>query len=135
MNTHVSVAHIGLAVKNIESSVKLYRDILKLEFRGVEDLPRAKVRVAFFVAGDTKIELLEALAPDSPIAKFIEKNGEGIHHIAFSTDDIEKSLKEIAGEGYTLIDTKPREGAHGSRVAFVHPRSCNGVLIELVQEG
>jgi len=129
-----TVSHIGVAVKSIESALKLYKDTLKLEFNGIEEVATAKVKVAFLKIGETNIELLEALTPDSPIAKFIERNGEGIHHIAFETDDIEKTLSEIVQAGYTLIDTKPREGAHNTKVAFIHPKSTGGVLIELVEK-
>ncbi|MEW6556385.1 MAG: methylmalonyl-CoA epimerase [Elusimicrobiota bacterium] len=129
-----NINHIGIAVKSIQSALKLYRDTLKLEFSGIEEVASAKVKVAFLKIGKTNIELLEALTSESPIAKFIETEGEGIHHIAFETDDIEKALSEIAQAGYTLIDTKPREGAHNTKVAFAHPKSTGGVLIELVQK-
>ncbi|MCK9218397.1 MAG: methylmalonyl-CoA epimerase [Firmicutes bacterium] len=125
--------HIGIAVSNLEESVKFYEDILGLKLQGIEIVDEQKVKVAFLPLGDTEIELLEATSPDSPIEKFIEKKGQGIQHIAVRVEDIDKALAEAKEKGIRLIDEKPRYGAGGARIAFLHPKSTNGVLIELCE--
>lgn len=127
------VDHIGVAVSNLEESVQFYEEILGLKLQGIETVEEQKVKVAFLPVGDTEIELLEATAPDSPIAIFIEKKGQGVQHIAFRVENIEKALEEMKEKGIRLIDEKPRYGAGGARIAFLHPKSTNGVLIELCE--
>ncbi len=126
-----SIEHIGIAVKNLDESIKFYEDILGLKCYAVEEVEDQKVKTAFFNVGHTKIELLETTDPDGPIAKFIEKRGEGIHHIAFKTDDIKSSLKELKEKNIILINDQPRKGAENLDIAFIHPKSANGVLIEI----
>jgi methylmalonyl-CoA/ethylmalonyl-CoA epimerase len=128
------IEHIGIAVCNLKESIRFYEDVMGLECYKTEDIPDQKLRTAFFMAGETKIELLESSDPDGPVAKFIEKRGEGIHHIAFAVRDIESSLKEAESKGVKLIDKFPRKGADGLKIAFVHPKSTFGVLIELCDE-
>ncbi|QKE72238.1 methylmalonyl-CoA epimerase [Arthrobacter citreus] len=127
------INHIGIAVRDLETSIQLYTNILGLKLIGIETVESEKVRVAFIEIGEVKIELLEATSNESPIAKFIEKKGEGIHHIALETEDCEKQLEIIKEQGIKLINEIPKEGAHGSLVAFLHPNSTNKVLIELCQ--
>ncbi|MBT5872171.1 MAG: methylmalonyl-CoA epimerase [Candidatus Latescibacteria bacterium] len=127
------IAHIGIAVSDLADSLRLYQDALGLELHGRETVEKDKVNVAFLPVGDTEIELLEASDPDSPVAKFIEKHGEGIHHIAIEVTDIESSLDTLRTQGFRLIDETPRIGAGGARVAFVHPKSTGGVLLELCE--
>jgi methylmalonyl-CoA/ethylmalonyl-CoA epimerase len=127
------VDHIGIAVSNLDEAVKLYKDVLGLELHGTEVVEEQKVKVAFFPVGDTEIELLESTSPDGPIARFIEAKGQGIQHIAFRVDDIEAALAEMREKGMRLIDEKPRYGAGGAKIAFLHPKSTNGVLIELCE--
>lgn len=128
------IEHIGIAVKSIEASLPYYRDILGLKYTGTETVLEQKVRVAFLEIGENRIELLEPTSEDSPIAGFLEKRGEGIHHIAVRVDAIEDSLEEHRRNGVRLIDDQPRVGAHNMRIAFVHPKSTSGVLLELCQE-
>ncbi len=128
------VNHIGIAVKSIEEAKRFY-EAIGLVVEGEEVVEEQKVRVAFIQVGETRIELLEATSEDSPVAKFIGKRGEGIHHIAFQVDDVEKALEALKNKGVRLIDEKPRRGAHNTRIAFIHPKSTNGVLVELCQEG
>lgn len=125
------VDHIGIAVSNLDEALKLYQDVLGLKVHGTEVVEEQKVKVAFLPLGDTEVELLEATSPDSPIAKFIEAKGQGIQHIAFKVDNIEEALEEMKAKGMRLIDEKPRYGAGGARIAFMHPKSTNGVLVEL----
>ena len=125
------IEHIGIAVKNLDESIKFYENVFGLKCYAIEEVKDQKVKTAFFKIGDTKIELLESTAPDGPISKFIEKKGEGIHHIAFKTKDISSSLKELKEKNIRLIDEHPREGAEGLNIAFLHPKESNGVLIEL----
>lgn len=127
------VDHIGIAVSNLDEAIKLYSDVLGLELHGTEEVSEQKVKVAFLPVGDTEVELLESTSPDGPIAKFIEAKGQGIQHIAFRVDDIEAALAEMKEKGMRLIDEKPRYGAGGARIAFLHPKSTNGVLIELCE--
>ncbi|PLX88838.1 MAG: methylmalonyl-CoA epimerase [Desulfuromonas sp.] len=129
------INHIGIAVKNLENSIPFYRDQLGMEFEGTEEVAEQRVRVAFLKVGESRIELLEPTSTDSPVAKFIEKNGEGIHHLAYEVEDIERSLRQLSEQGVRLVDTAPRNGAHGSRIAFLHPKSSGGVLTEICQMG
>lgn len=129
------INHIGIAVKSLDEAAPFYRDHLGMAFTGTEEVAEQKVRVAFFQIGETKIELLEPTAEDSPIAKFLEKNGNGIHHIAYEVDDIEAAIAKLLADGARMIDSSPRTGAHGARIAFVHPKSSGGVLTELCQAG
>jgi len=124
------VDHIGIAVKSLEESIPLYEKALGLKFLKTEEIESQKVKTAFFEAGETHIELLEPTSPESPIAKFIEKNGEGIHHVAFGTDDILGQLAQASGTGVRLINEVPMIGAGGKQVAFLHPKSTRGVLTE-----
>lgn len=127
------VDHIGIAVKNLEESLKFYEAALGLKAVGTEVVAEQKVRVAFLPTGDSEIELLEATSEDSPIAKFIEKNGEGVQHIAYRVENVEAAIAEMKGKGVRMIDEKPRYGAGGAQIAFCHPKSTGGVLIELCQ--
>lgn len=124
------IEHIGIAVKNIEEAKKYYEDILGLECYSVEEVADQKVKTAFFMIGQTKIELLEATSEDSTIAKFIEKKGEGVHHIAFAVENTDETLKDLEAKGVTLIDKTSRNGAEGLKIGFVHPKSTGGVLME-----
>ncbi|MEM2368469.1 MAG: methylmalonyl-CoA epimerase [Candidatus Bathyarchaeia archaeon] len=129
----IGMDHVGVAVKNLDEAISVYRDILGFNLLGVHVLTERKVKVAFLSAGgETQIELLEPLGSDSPVAKFLESRGEGIHHIAVKVDDIERALEELKGKGVMLVDEKPRTGAEGKKIAFVHPKSTKGVLLELV---
>lgn len=125
------IEHIGIAVKNLEESIKYYEEILGLKCYAVEEVADQKVKTAFFMVGETKIELLESTSPDGPIAKFIEKKGEGVHHIAFATDNLQEKLDELSSKGIQLIDKQPRKGAEGLMISFLHPKSTYGVLTEL----
>lgn len=127
------VEHIGIAVANLENSVRLYEKIFGLKCYKVEEVPDQKVRTAFFRIGETKIELLESTDPEGPVSKFIENRGEGIHHIAFAVNNIEEQLERAAKAGVRLIDTTPRKGADGLDIAFLHPKSTSGVLVELCE--
>jgi methylmalonyl-CoA epimerase len=131
----IGMDHVGVAVKNLDEAIGVYRDILGFKLLGVHVLTERKVKVAFLsTGGETQIELLEPLGSESPVAKFLESRGEGIHHIAVKVDDIEKALEELKKKGVTLVDEKPRAGAEGKKIAFVHPKSTKGVLLELVME-
>lgn len=125
--------HIGIAVANLDESLKFYTDLLGMKLEGTETVEEQKVRVAFLPLGDTEIELLESTEPDGPIARFIESRGQGIQHLAFSVPDIEAALSELKAKGIRLIDESPRYGAGGAKIAFLHPKATNGVLIELCQ--
>jgi len=127
----LKVDHIGIAVKNLEETLGFYRDVLGLDLQGTEVVEDQKVKVAFLPVGDTEIELLESTSEDGPIAKFIEKNGEGIQHIAFRVDNIEEAIKYMQSKGMKMIDETARYGAGGAKIAFVHPKSSNRVLVEL----
>lgn len=128
-----NLSHIGIAVKDLEASIKMYEE-LGLVLESTEEVASQKLKVAFFSIGDTRIELLAATSEDSPIAKFIEKKGEGIQHIAFGVDDLPAELAEKSEKGFQLIDKEPRPGAHGADIAFLHPKSTKGVLIELCKD-
>ena len=128
------IEHIGIAVKNLDESIKFYKNILGLECYNIEEVKDQKVKTAFFQVGDTKIELLESTDPDGPIGKFVEKKGEGIHHVAYAVENIEEKLKMAEENGVRLIDKEPRKGAEGLDIAFLHPKSTNGVLTELCED-
>jgi len=127
------IDHIGIAVESLEKSIPFYRDDLGLKFLGIEEVPSQKVRVAMFAVGGSRIELLEATSEDSPIAKAIEKRGQGIHHIAYSVDNAEDEIETLKTRGVRMIDTSPREGAGGARIAFIHPAASGKVLTELCE--
>lgn len=129
--THIE--HIGIAVKNLEESIGFYESVLGLKCYSIEEVRDQKVRTAFFKLGDTKIELLESTRDDGPIARYIEKKGEGVHHIAFAVENLEGALNETREKGIRLIDENPRAGAEGLDIAFLHPKSTHGVLIELCE--
>ncbi|MDM1395720.1 methylmalonyl-CoA epimerase [Myroides odoratimimus] len=128
------IEHIGIAVKDLEASNALFEKLFGAPAYKEEAVESEGVKTSFFMNGPNKIELLEATNPDSPIAKFLEKKGEGIHHIAFDVEDIEAEMKRLATEGFTLLNEIPKKGADNKLVAFLHPKTTNGVLIELCQE-
>jgi methylmalonyl-CoA epimerase len=128
-----SIDHIGVAVSSLQESLSFWETSLGIELHGIEEVTEQHVRTAFLPVGDTEIELLEPTSPDSTVAKFIEKRGEGLHHIAIRVDDIEAALAELKAKGVQLIDESPRSGAGGTRIAFVHPKSTHGVLLELCE--
>lgn len=125
------IEHIGIAVKSIEESKKYYEEVLGLKCYSVEEVADQKVKTAFFQVGDTKIELLESTSPDGPIGKFIEKKGEGMHHLAFAVDNTSEALQDVGEKGVQLIDKVSRNGAEGLKIGFLHPKSTHGVLTEL----
>jgi len=127
----LKIDHIGVAVNSLEETLKFYQGILGLELQGIEVVEEQKVKVAFLPVGETEVELLESTHAGGPIAKFIEKKGEGIQHIAFRVENIEEAIAELIGKGVKMIDEKPRYGAGGAKIAFCHPKSTNGVLVEL----
>src|SRR5918992_514583 len=127
--------HVGIAVRNLEEALAFYRDALGLEIEAPEEVATQRVRAHFIPAGEAALELLEATAPDSPIAKFVEKRGPGLHHITLRVGDIRAALARLKARGVRLIDEQPRPGAHGSLVAFIHPSAAHGVLVELKQDG
>lgn len=127
------INHVGIAVKSLDASIPFYRDVLGMTFEGTEEVAEQKVRVAFLAVGESRIELLEPTAADSPVAKFLEKNGEGVHHLAYQVDDIEATLTRLKATGVRLIDETPRRGAHHSLIAFLHPKATGGVLTEICQ--
>ncbi|MFP4547017.1 MAG: methylmalonyl-CoA epimerase [Fidelibacterota bacterium] len=127
------INHIGIAVKSLDDHIPFYKDVLKMEFAGTEEVAEQKVKVAMFKIGEAKIELLEPTSDESPIAKFIEKKGEGIHHIAYQTDDIEGEIKNIQDNDLRMIDKTPRMGAHDTKIAFIHPKASGKVLTELTE--
>jgi len=128
------IEHIGIAVKSLESSNDLFAKLFGESHYKVEEVVSEGVNTSFFKVGPNKIELLEGTNPDSPISKFIEKRGEGIHHIAYDVDDILAEMKRLEGEGFTLLNKEPKKGADNKLVCFLHPKTTNGVLIELCQE-
>lgn len=127
------IDHIGIAVRNLENALHIFKDLLGMQYTGQEVVPDQEVKVAFLPIGESEIELLESTSPEGNIAKFIEKKGEGIHHIALQVDDLESVLGDLEKKGVRLIDQKPRYGAGGARIAFIHPKSTNGILIELCE--
>jgi methylmalonyl-CoA/ethylmalonyl-CoA epimerase len=128
------IEHIGIAVKSIEESKKYYENILGLKCYRVEEIPDQKVKTAFFMIGQTKLELLESTDPEGPIGKFIEKKGEGIHHIAFAAENLQQSLNDLKAKQIRLIDEQPRKGAEDLNIVFLHPKSTGGVLTELCEK-
>jgi methylmalonyl-CoA/ethylmalonyl-CoA epimerase len=128
------ISHIGIAVNSIDGQISFYRDILGLPFEGREELADQKVRVAFFRAGDVRIELLEPTDGDSPVSRFLEKRGEGIHHLAYEVDDLPARIEQLRASGVKMIDETPRPGAHHTDIAFLHPKSSHGVLTEICQQ-
>lgn len=127
------INHIGIAVTSLDASIPFYRDQLGMTFEGTEVVAEQKVRVAFLQIGDSRIELLEATSEESPVAKFLTKNGEGVHHMAYEVEDINTALATLKQQGVRLIDETPRKGAHGSLIAFLHPKVTGGVLTEICQ--
>jgi methylmalonyl-CoA/ethylmalonyl-CoA epimerase len=130
--THIE--HIGIAVQDLERSVAFYEKTYGLRCYGIEEVPDQQVRTAFFRVGETKIELLASTSPDGPIARFLERRGEGMHHLAFAVDGLGETLRHVQDAGVELIDARPRPGAEGLQIAFLHPRSTHGVLTELCSE-
>ena len=130
--THIE--HIGIAVKNLEEQIKYYEEVLGLQCYSVEDVPEQKVKTAFFMVGQTKIELLESTDPEGPVGKFIANKGEGVHHIAYAVDAVQPMIDTIATKGVQLIDKTPRKGAEGLNIAFLHPKSTFGVLTEICED-
>jgi methylmalonyl-CoA/ethylmalonyl-CoA epimerase len=128
------VEHIGIAVKDLSNANVVFEKLFNQAHYKVEQVESEKVSTSFFQLGDTKIELLQATHPDSPIAKFIDKRGEGIHHIAFEVEDIDAEMQRLQSEGFELIHTESKDGADNKRICFLHPKSTNGVLIELCKE-
>jgi methylmalonyl-CoA epimerase len=127
------ISHIGIAVKNLDEAIQFYKK-LGLEVEGIEVIESQKVKVAFIPVGNVRLELLEPTSEDSTVAKFLVKKGEGIHHLALGTENLEKRLQEIEKKGIKLIDKTPRKGAHNTNIAFLHPKSTYGVLLELCEE-
>jgi len=127
------INHIGIAVNSLEASIPFYRDQLGMELEGSEVVEDQKVKVAFLVVGESRIELLEPTCDESPVAKYLEKKGEGIHHIAYEVEDVAKALEEMKEKDVRLIDQTPRRGAHNAIIAFLHPKASGGVLTELCQ--
>ncbi len=130
--THIE--HIGIAVKNLDESIRFYENVLGLKCIKIEEVKDQKVKTAIFKIGESKIELLETTEPDGPIGRFVKDKGEGIHHIAFAVNDIEEDLNEIKSKGVFLVDEKPRKGAEDLNIAFLHPKSTHGVLIEFCSD-
>lgn len=130
--THIE--HIGIAVKKLDEAIQLYQKMLGVKCYAIEEVKEQKVRTAFFKIGQTKIELLESTDPQGPIGKFLEKKGEGIHHIAYAAENIEENLNELETNEFALIDKTPRKGAEGLDIAFIHPKSTHGVLTEICED-
>ena len=128
------IDHLGIAVNSIDEGKNFWTDVLGLDFQGTETVEEQKVTTAFFPVGESEVELLESTTPDGPVAKYIEKKGQGMQHIAFRVKDIEAALEELREKGIRLIDETPRKGAGGARIAFLHPKSTAGVLVELCQK-
>jgi methylmalonyl-CoA/ethylmalonyl-CoA epimerase len=126
--------HIGIAVEDLDEAVRMWRDVLGLTLRSIEEVPSEGVRVAVLMAGRTRIELLQAMRADSAVAKFVGKRGPGVHHLAFQVASTQEAIDGLAAKGAPLLDKAPRTGAHGTRVAFVHPKGFGGVLAELVED-
>jgi methylmalonyl-CoA/ethylmalonyl-CoA epimerase len=129
----LKIDHLGIAVNNIDDAKRFWSKVLGLPFEGAETVTEQKVTTAFFPVGESEVELLESTAPDGPVAKYIEKRGPGIQHVAFRVADIEAALAELKANGIALIDQQPRAGAGGARIAFLHPKATGGVLVELCQ--
>jgi len=131
----MKIDHIGIAVKSLSDTVKIYENALGLKVGGYDQVDEQGVRVAMLNVGESRLELLEPTGPQSPIEKFMAKRGEGIHHIALTVENIEETLEQLKAAGVRLVDNEPRRGAHNTRTAFIHPSSTHGVLLELVQHG
>lgn len=131
MFSTLKVDHIGIAVKDLEQAKKFYTEVLGMTVLGEETVEQQKVKVCFIPCGDSEVELLESTSPDGPIAKFIEKNGEGIQHLALRVDNIEAAIADLKAKGVRMIDETPRYGAGGAQIAFVHPKATGGILLEL----
>jgi len=129
----LKIDHLGIAVNSIDEGKNFWSEVLGLEFEGAETVEAQKVTTAFFPVGESEVELLESTAPDGPVAKYIEKKGQGIQHIAFRVADIEAALAELKEKGIRLIDETPRKGAGGAKIAFLHPKATGGVLVELCE--
>jgi methylmalonyl-CoA/ethylmalonyl-CoA epimerase len=129
----LKIDHLGIAVNSIEDGKNLWTDALGLSFEGAETVEEQKVTTAFFPVGESEVELLESTDPDGPVAKFLEKKGQGVHHVAFRVENIEAALAELKEKGIRLIDETPRKGAGGAKIAFLHPKATNGVLVELCE--
>jgi methylmalonyl-CoA/ethylmalonyl-CoA epimerase len=129
-----NIEHIGIAVISLSDSIRFYEDVLGVKCYKTEEVPDQKVKTAFFRIGETKIELLESTDPEGPVAKFIEKRGEGIHHIAYAVEELDSALAEASSKGIKLIDSVPRKGADGMNIGFLHPKSTFGVLTEFCEE-
>jgi len=129
------IQHIGIAVRSLQEAIPFYRDVLGLPFLGTEEVAEQKIRAAIFRVGESTIEVIESTAPDGPVGKFLEKNGEGVHHLCFQVEDAAAALSAAKGKGARLIDETPRVGVHGMRIGFLHPKSTFGVLTEFAQEG
>ncbi|MBL7040086.1 MAG: methylmalonyl-CoA epimerase [Pirellulaceae bacterium] len=134
MQPPIGIDHLGIAVQSLEEATRLYGDVLGLACGGTEEIPDQKVRVTFFQLGDVRVELLEPTAEDSPIAKFLDKKGPGLHHVAYRVADLPATLMALKAAGVRLIDKTPRTGAHGMQIAFAHPKSTGGVLTEFCQQ-
>ncbi|MBP7152029.1 MAG: methylmalonyl-CoA epimerase [Paludibacteraceae bacterium] len=127
------IEHIGIAVKSLDTAIPFFENVIGLKCYAVEEVVDQKVKTAFFKVGETKIELLESTDPEGPVGKFIEKKGEGVHHVAFAVDNVQEALNEASENGVMLIDKQPRKGAEGLNIAFLHPKSTFGVLTELCE--
>jgi len=127
------IDHVGIAVEDLEETIRFYRDQIGLDYQGTEEVEEQKVKVAFFPVGESKIEFLESTDPSGPVGRFIEKKGGGVHHLSFRVKDLEQKLEQLKAQGVELIDEKPRYGAGGARIAFLHPKSTGGVLVELCE--
>jgi methylmalonyl-CoA/ethylmalonyl-CoA epimerase len=128
------IQHVGIAVRSLQEAIPFYRDVLGLTFLGTEEVAEQKIRAAIFRVGESTIEVIESTAPDGPVGKFLEKNGEGVHHLCFQVEDAAAALAHAKGKGARLIDETPRVGVHGMRIGFLHPKSTFGVLTEFAQE-
>jgi methylmalonyl-CoA/ethylmalonyl-CoA epimerase len=131
----LKIDHLGIAVKSLTGVKSFWSDVLGLELKGSETIEDQKVRTTFIPVGESEVELLESTSPDGPIARYIENKGEGIQHVAFRVENLERALEEMKKKGIRLIDEKPRIGAGGSKIAFLHPKATNGVLVELCEKG
>ena len=130
----LKIDHLGIAVNSMDEGKSFWSDVLGLEFAKAETIEAQKVTTGFFPVGESEVELLESTAPDGPVAKFLEKKGAGVHHVAFRVENIEEALAELKEKGIRLIDEKPRKGAGGAKIAFLHPKATNGVLVELCEK-
>lgn len=128
------ISHIGIAVTDIETAAKFYTECLGLPLGGIEEVPDQKVKVAFLPIGEVRLELVQPTSPDSPVAKFLEKNGPGVHHVAYDVADVADEVERLKAAGVKMVDETPRYGAHRTKIAFVHPKASGGVLTELVEE-